>query len=701
MSAAVTHITPPTGQENVPPIDPVVNVRKDARNAMALHIDGSAKESKTGTRRNRLSDPEKIESILASIDCIEALFNLVDDVRLFLESGNASSASIAIDALRYVSSAGNIRLGQIRKATDFTKSKAMAAQAHKKLTKAERQRTSDQQLQRRTLATTNPRRMLQMAISNTKIKLQSSCRQDDPGLESEVTAPRAKRSRLTSTELDTIFTSKERRQIICNDIRLPRPLGGNIVYSAAEAVNVVNTLLRQNSASDHPHPTRTLLVLIKEKMVKERRIPVQICRFNRIIKAAANGDSPQVYWNSRGRPDILPLEKLRETFDEYSKREGVAWTRDQTKDALTNALKTKREEKGLDASTVEPPCNLTVSAYHSALLSMPDLSLRFCNAKCAAREAAETSIRSMLSFMCGILDARSYVCTNIEDIPLEYRFDESRASPGCLLACQLIAQSHNVPENAIQFCAPECMVNIDDMGIYSDFTGSGGCDGKAAEGQQAIVTKTSAQNTSYNNHFAKDDTHQFDGIKIRITNGIAGGGGVLPAFVQVLGFSDAEMPPEKVPKGVLIMKLPRLSASISEDSFGFVVLVRKCAGAETEMFKIYAAEVTLPFISKERLKIARIDDKTEKVPDFLHAVLSTDGGMTQMKALQDLDSLKEKKRRNIDQVKFAKKTSGVTQPIRRGRSAHTGTASCEARQTDGRTSSLSPQSRSRADPAVA
>ena len=111
-----------------------------------------------------------------------------------------------------------------------------------------------------------------------------------------------------------------------------------------------------------------------------------------------------------------------------------------------------------------------------------------------------------------------------------------------------------------------------------------------------------------------------------------------------------------------VMKLPRLSASISEDSFGFVVLVRKTAGSETEMFKLYDKEVTLPYISNERFKIAKIDDDRDAVPDFLHAVISTDGGMTQMMALQDIDSLKEKKRRNIDQVKFAKKTSGVVQP---------------------------------------
>ena len=127
-------------------------------------------------------------------------------------------------------------------------------------------------------------------------------------------------------------------------------------------------------------------------------------------------------------------------------------------------------------STVEPPCNITISAYRSALLSSPDLAIPFYNAKGAAREATETSIRSMLSFLCGILDVCSYVCTNIDDVPLEYRFDEKRASPGLLKARRLIALSHGVPESAIQFCVPECIVNLDDMGLYSDFTGKGICE---------------------------------------------------------------------------------------------------------------------------------------------------------------------------------------------------------------------------------
>ena len=126
--------------------------------------------------------------------------------------------------------------------------------------------------------------MLQLAIPNTKHNLQALPEADvvEPGSDSTlVVAPRSKRSKLTSGELDICFTSEERRRIIYKDIRLPRPRGGNIVYSAAEAINVVCTLVSQNKASDQPHPERTFLVLVKEKMVNEKRVSVKKRRLTR------------------------------------------------------------------------------------------------------------------------------------------------------------------------------------------------------------------------------------------------------------------------------------------------------------------------------------------------------------------------------------------------------------------------------------
>ena len=50
----------------------------------------------------------------------------------------------------------------------------MAASVHNQLTKAERQRFNENMLQRRVLAPTNPRKMLQLAISTAKKKLNKS-----------------------------------------------------------------------------------------------------------------------------------------------------------------------------------------------------------------------------------------------------------------------------------------------------------------------------------------------------------------------------------------------------------------------------------------------------------------------------------------------------------------------------------------------
>ena len=80
MPAAVQNVSPSTDQENVPPTDPVANVRNAAVEAMAMHIDGSAKASKNGTRRERLSNAEKIEDVFSSIDDLDAILSLVDDV---------------------------------------------------------------------------------------------------------------------------------------------------------------------------------------------------------------------------------------------------------------------------------------------------------------------------------------------------------------------------------------------------------------------------------------------------------------------------------------------------------------------------------------------------------------------------------------------------------------------------------------------
>ena len=77
-----------------------------------------------------------------------------------------------------------------------TKAKEGAAQAHNKLTKIKRWQANNNQLQRRVFASINPKRMLQMAVSNVTQKLESNNKVSTISLDLQSTvtlAPRVKR----------------------------------------------------------------------------------------------------------------------------------------------------------------------------------------------------------------------------------------------------------------------------------------------------------------------------------------------------------------------------------------------------------------------------------------------------------------------------------------------------------------------------
>ena len=83
----------------------------------------------------------------------------------------------------------------------------------------------------------------------------------------------------------------------------------------------------------------------------------------------------------------------------------------------------------------------------------------------------------------------------------------------------------------------------------------------------------------------------------------------------------------------MIPKVSRLSASSSENSFGYIILMRKDVGIETEMFALYRQMIIMPRFLKAQLNISGVRDETEKFYDYLHTVLSTDVGMTWPKTL--------------------------------------------------------------------
>ena len=131
--------------------------------------------------------------------------------------------------------------------------------------------------------------MLQLAISSTKKKL-SSCHEllaavSESG--SAITVPRAKQHKLSSAT-KTVITAQEQKQRVYNSVRLPWPRGGNLVYSVAEAVEVINVLVRQNNKNE-THPARCYLAAVKQKMINEVRVPAKQSQLNQLLKDDGEG----------------------------------------------------------------------------------------------------------------------------------------------------------------------------------------------------------------------------------------------------------------------------------------------------------------------------------------------------------------------------------------------------------------------------
>ena len=134
-----TIVLPPNdaNQENVAPsADPLANVRSTAREALAAHIDRSAKGSGKRSRGPKSSDAEKVESLLCFLDGAEIAFALVDDAKRYLSSissvgnsnGPSASVDIAIEALNLALAAGRRQLKGTRLAVDNTRAKALRSQ---------------------------------------------------------------------------------------------------------------------------------------------------------------------------------------------------------------------------------------------------------------------------------------------------------------------------------------------------------------------------------------------------------------------------------------------------------------------------------------------------------------------------------------------------------------------------------------------
>ena len=120
----------------------------------------------------------------------------------------------------------------------------------------------------------------------------------------------------------------------------------------------------------------------------------------------------------------------------------------------------------------------------------------------------------MLVNAAGILAARCIIIP-AEEMPARWRFDESRATPGAILAREVFAKAAGVPPHAVQFTPRFLLTNQDDMSaFYNRYLKDGSCAGGDINQNQKMIVDLQAADQSYGLHGRTDISHQFNGIKL-------------------------------------------------------------------------------------------------------------------------------------------------------------------------------------------
>jgi len=146
-------------------------------------------------------------------------------------------------------------------------------------------------------------------------------------------------------------------------ITLPEPAGGNSMYTPAEAIANILTF-----SQSKPTPNKGAIRAFKEKMIATRLIPVAISQLNSLISKHSGPDKKEPAprcWNLKGRAEIINIDDLAQKVHESH----FMWTIDKTRDAVWAEKKLKE-----GSNAAKKPDVKTVNAYHSALLSIPEVA---------------------------------------------------------------------------------------------------------------------------------------------------------------------------------------------------------------------------------------------------------------------------------------------------------------------------------------
>lgn len=652
-----------------PPAAQVGNVLRQAIDATAYQHSNDAAKKPSNPRQSGL---EKIEKIYWIADDIDNVLSLVFEVvGVYLASlSEVNQNSLASDCIALGVDVITEKIKAIRRTLDNTKEKSGAVRAHAILTRDKKLLEKHRKQSLLVSMRNNPGRELELTLKYIRDILQNPNERKQPPEDQLPTSAGAlsisNDSEETETENvnpnDQSPSSPSKKRAKPNDtdepeIRIPTPQNGRM-YTHEEAVDVymdakenVVELCGTTNLNFH----RIFLRKFKEEMVK-RYLFIKISQLNSLIKSREENPSHRTV-PQPGRPPLMKLDELLQMQVQHQQSHAnIGWERSHTEATLIEAAKRKKLQKGLDPTTVDKVDPKTVDGYHNALATHPDNKVVTSKPNPIHRTVAALSQRPMLSNVAGMIAAR---CMHLSKDQVHHRvkLDLSNISDGVLRAREMYAKAINARPEDVYFTPKELMSNMDDKAC--EYTGD---ITKKFDMSHVIVNK-SMLHKKYDVHDSRDNSNNFKGVKARYTSIMSAGGHLGPLFLQILGFTEAEMPNHRV----IAIPVPGLAPNGDINPFvqtvGYLVLVRSGNKAEEEMFEKFEELVRIPFFDALKKQLG-VDP--ENVETWATSVVTMDGGVPQMNATKKQASLNSKKRRNERLVKFSKNTSGVAQPCDTG-----------------------------------
>ncbi len=264
----------------------------------------------------------------------------------------------------------------------------------------------------------------------------------------------------------------------------------------------------------------------------------------------------------------------------------------------------------------------TLRNYTAELAMTSELSLTQSSiAKTNTRFAAEHSFRGAISNVMLIANTH-FIEMDEEDVDVRRELKEVPVETRMFY--NLITDSRNgVPVVPVK---PELITSTDDSTVFI-FCGS---NNKPDEFR--LVTKKSCWNKGTNSVYNVDECDHMNGMRVKLTWTLSGGGTCAPLFVTVTGLNDRELPTAQM----LVVQVAGLciggSGVGANEQEGYIVFTK--SGQDQKRFEFYQSNVLFPFINSLRKEYSDFDISDGiTIPDELTAVAWCDGDLPQVNAI--------------------------------------------------------------------